>query len=84
MRDRELALTSRRGKVPFFKTKSPSFDTTEFSYIKFFPYKIDQIFGFCAGQGLKFRRNTCFHRFKSSLAENLHVPKPERLALSEM
>ena len=30
------------------------------------------------------RRNTCFHRFKSSLAVKFHVPKPERLALSKM
>ena len=35
------------------------------------------------GQGLKFWRNTCFCRFKSSLALNIHIPKPEKLALSK-
>ena len=40
--------------------------------------------GFWVGQGLKFRRNTCFRRFKSSMEVNFHVPKPERFALSKM
>ena len=31
------------------------------------------MFGFWAGQGLKLRKNTCFCRFKSSLAVNVHV-----------
>ena len=60
MRHGQLATTSRRGKVPNFKLKAPSFHTTEFSYLNYFPSKIDQIFGFWAGQGLKLRRNTCF------------------------
>ena len=83
MRHGQLATTSRRGKVPIFKPKAPSFHTTEFSYLNYFPQKIDQIFGFWAGQGLKLRRNTCFRRFKSSLAVKFHVSKPERMALSK-
>ena len=84
MRHGQLATTSRRGKVPIFKPKAPSFHTTEFSYLNYFPQKIDQIFGFWAGQGLKLRRNTCFRRFKSSLAVSFHVPKPVRLALKNV
>ena len=42
------------------------------------------MFGFWVCQGLKLRRNTCFRRFKSSLAVNIYVQKPERLALSKM
>ena len=84
MRHGQLATTSRRGKVPIFKPKAPSFHTTEFSYLNYFPQKIDQIFGFWAGQGLKLRRNTCFCQFKSSLGVNFHASKPERLSLSTM
>ena len=67
-----------------FKPKAPSFCTTEFYYINFFPENIDKIFGFWAGQTLKLRRNTCFRGIKSSLVVNFHVPKPEKLALSKM
>ena len=42
------------------------------------------MFGFCAGQSLKLRTNACFRGIKSSLVVNVHVPKPERLALSQM
>ena len=58
------ATTSTRGKVLISKPKAPSFHTTKFSYINFFPYKIDQILGFWAGQSLKLRRNTFFRGFK--------------------
>ena len=84
MRHGWLATTSRPGKVPIFKPKAPSFHTTEFSYLNYFSYKIDQILGFWAGQGLKLRKNTCFGRFKSSLAVTFHIPKPERLAISKI
>ena len=67
MRHRQLATTSIPGKVTIFKQKAPSFHTTEFSYLNYFPQKIDQIFGFSVSQGLKLRRNTCLCRFKSSL-----------------
>ena len=79
-----LARTSRRGKVLIFKAKAPSFHTTKCSDINYFPYKINQILGFWAGQGIKLRRNTYFRRFKSSFAVNYHVPKRERLVLSKM
>ena len=81
---RQIATTNRRGKVLIFKPKAPSFHTTKFSHINLFPEKKDQIFGFWVGQSLKLRTNTCFGGFKSSLAVKFHVPKPERLALSEM
>ena len=81
---RIASYNKRPGKVAIFKPKAPSFHTTEFSYLNYFPWKIDQIFGFWAGQGLKLRRNTCFRRFKSSFAVNFHITKPERLALSKM
>ena len=68
----------------FQKLKAPSFHTTEFSYINFLLQNIDQIFGFWVWQSLKSRRNTCFREFKSSLAVNFHVPKPEKLAFSKM
>ena len=84
MRHGQLATTCRRGKVTIFKTKVPSFHTTEFSYLNYFPQKIDQIFGFWANQGLKSRRNTCFGQIKCSLAVKFHVQKPETLALSKM
>ena len=64
--------------------ETPRFHTTEISYINFFPQKIDQISGIWAGQGLKLRRNTSFCRFKSSLAVNFHVPKPEMSVFSKM
>ena len=67
-----------------FKPKAPSFRTTAFYYINFFPEKIDQIFGFWADQTLKLRRNTCFRGIKSSLVVKFHVPKPVKLALSKM
>ena len=57
--------------------------TTKFSYINFFPFKIDQSFGFWAGQSLKLSINTYFCGFNSSLAVNSHVAKPERLATLE-
>ena len=79
-----VATTSRRGKVLIFKPKATSFYATEFSYISIFPYKIDQIFGFWPSQRHKLRKNTRFRGFKSSLAVNSHVAKPERLALSKM
>ena len=31
-----VATTSRRGKVPIFKPKAPSFHITEFSYLDYF------------------------------------------------
>ena len=77
----QIATTSTRGKLLTFIPKALSFYTTEFSYINFFSYKIDQIFGLWAGQSPKLSRNTCFRRFKSSLAVNSHVAKPERLAI---
>ena len=40
---------------------------------------MDQIFGFWAVLSLKLSRNTCFCGFKSSLAVNYHIAKPERL-----
>ena len=83
MRHGLLPTTSRRGKVPIFKPKAPTFHTKEFSYFDHFPQKIDQIFGFWVSQGLKLRKNTCFRRFKSSLAAKFQVPTPERLALSK-
>ena len=52
--------------------------------MSFFPQKIDQLFGFWVVRGLILWRNTCFCRFKSSLALNFHVPKSEMLALSKM
>ena len=36
-----------------FKSNALSFYTTDFSYLNIFPQKIDQIFGFWAGQSLK-------------------------------
>ena len=35
------------------------------------------MFRFWAGQDLELRKNNIFCGFKSSLAVNLHVPKPE-------
>ena len=32
-----IGTTSRRGKVLIFKPKAPSFHTTEFSYLNYFP-----------------------------------------------
>ena len=72
---------SRRGKVLIFKPKSPSFHTTEFSYINIFSWKTDQIFNLWVDQSLKLRRNTCLRGFKSSLV--FQITKPERLALSK-
>ena len=80
----QLATTSRTGKVEILKPKAPCFYTAECSDINFFPQKIDLIFDFWAGQGLKLWRNTCFCWFKYSLALNFHVAKPERLALLKM
>ena len=84
MLHRYLATTSRRGKVPIFKPKTPSFHTTEFSYINVFPQKVNQILAFWEGQGVTLRRHTCFRQFNSSLAVNFNVAKPERLALSKI
>ena len=72
MRHGQLGTTGRRRKGPVFKPKAPSFHTTEFSYLNYFPQKIDHIFGFWTSQNLKLRRNTCLCRFKSSLAVKFH------------
>ena len=79
----QIATTNRRGKVLIFKPKAPSFHTTEFSHINFFPRKKIKS-SVSERASLKLRINTCFGGFKSSLAVNFHVPKPERLALSKM
>ena len=72
-----IATTNRWGKVLIFKPKVFSFYATEFSHMDFLQWKIDQILGFWADQGLKFSRKTCFCGFKSSLAVNSYVAKPE-------
>ena len=79
-----IAATSIQAKVLTFKPKPLSFNTTEVSYINFFPKKIYQTFGFWEDQDLKLSINACFLVFKSSLAVNSHVGKPGRLALSKM
>ena len=79
-----IATTSIQAKVLIFKPKPLNFNTTEVSYINFFPKKIYQMFGFWENQGLKLSINACFLVFKSSLAVNSHVAKPGRLALSKI
>ena len=67
-----------------FKLKAPSFYTTEVSYTNFFSKKIDQTFGFWAGQSLELKRNTYFRGIKFCLVVNFYVTKLERLTLSKM